>query len=87
MSTTVLFTYYHLVILFCIQFDMPWFVQMALYNFAIFGQRRGESQSYKCETLGLVTGALGAGLETCALTFTVMLDHEHPQSRFRECVF
>ena len=71
MSTTILFTYYHLVIPFCIPFDMPWFIQMALYNLGIFGHFREETQSHKCETLGLATGALG-------YTYELDVGHEHP---------
>lgn len=76
MSMTILFTYHHL-FLFCIQFDMAWFIQIALYNFGIFGQFREEWQSPKCETLGLVTRALGSELHTCALTLTIHECHSN----------
>lgn len=57
MSMTILFTYYHIVIPFCIQFDRPGFIRMTLYNFGIFGHFGEEPQSHKCETPDLATGA------------------------------
>lgn len=48
-SLDILVNYYVIYLLsllfyFCIQFDMPWFIQMSLYTFGIFGQCREESQ-------------------------------------------